>query len=102
MGPTANDVENEVDGRSARAAEAASSWLTYVTQLLAASAARADLPSTSFSTSFAVGPIPSQVRMSPDGGTAYINDQDAHTITYVDVATNQAVGARKSTRLNSS
>ena len=66
--------------------------VTYVTQLLAASAARADLPSTSFSTSFAVGPIPSQVRMSPDGGTAYINDQDAHTITYVDVATNQAVG----------
>ena len=31
MGPTANDVENEVDGRSARAAEAASSWVTYVT-----------------------------------------------------------------------
>lgn len=67
------------------------SGVTYVTQLLAGSAARADLPSTSFSTSFAVGPIPSQVRMSPDGATAYINDQDAQTITYVDVATNQAV-----------
>src|SRR5205814_5787998 len=66
--------------------------VTYVTQLSAATASRADLPSTSFSTSFAVGPIPSQVRMSPDGGNAYINDQDAHTITYIDVATNQAVG----------
>ena len=41
--------------------------VTYVTQLSAATASRADLPSTSFSTSFAVGPIPSQVRMSPDG-----------------------------------
>src|SRR3989440_2952052 len=65
--------------------------VTYVTQLLAASASRADLPSTSFSTSFAVGDIPSQVRMSPDGRTAYVGDQDARTITYVDVATNQAV-----------
>ena len=64
--------------------------VTYVTQLHAASASRADLPSTSFSPPFPVGDIPSQVHMSPDGQTAYVGDQDAGTITYVDVATNQA------------
>jgi len=69
-----------------------SAGVTYVTQALAASAARADLPSTSFSTSFPVGDLPSQVRMSPDGGTAYVGNQDAQTITYIDVATNRAVG----------
>ena len=69
-----------------------SAGVTYVTQVLAASAARADLPSTSFSTSFPVGDLPSQVRMSPDGGTAYVGNQDAQTITYIDVATNRAVG----------
>ena len=66
--------------------------VTYVTQLSAATASRADLPSTSFPTTFPVGPIPSQVRMSPDGGTAYINNQDGHVIDFVDVATNQTVG----------
>ena len=66
--------------------------VTYVTQAHAASAARADLPSTSFSTSFPVGELPSQVRMSPDGGTAYVPNQDSHTITYIDVATNQTLG----------
>jgi len=68
-----------------------SAGVTYVTQSLAAAAARADLPSTSFSTSFPVGELPSQVRMSPDGRTAYVGNQDAGTITYVDVATNHAV-----------
>jgi YVTN family beta-propeller protein len=64
----------------------------YVTQAWAASAVRADLPSTTFSAPFAVGDLPSQVRMSPDGQTAYVANQDARTITYVDVATNQATG----------
>src|SRR5207302_3556184 len=64
--------------------------VTYVTQLSAATASRADLPSSRFSPPFPVGEIPSQVRMSPDGKTAYVGDQDARTITYVDVATNQA------------
>ena len=68
------------------------SGVTYVTQLHAATASRANLPSTSFSPPFPVGDIPSQVRMSPDGKTAYVGDQDAGTITYVDVATNHAVG----------
>jgi YVTN family beta-propeller protein len=65
--------------------------VTYVTQLLAGSAARADLPSTSFATPFPVGGLPSQVRMSPDGRTAYVENQDARTITFIDVATNQPV-----------
>ena len=64
--------------------------VVYVTQLLAAAAVRADLPSTALSAPFAVGDIPSQVRISPDGATAYINNQDSQTITFVDVATNTA------------
>src|SRR3989475_11706179 len=30
--------------------------------------------------------------MSPDGRTAYVSDQDAGTITFISVATNQAFG----------
>jgi YVTN family beta-propeller protein len=65
--------------------------VVYVTRAHAASAARADLPSTVFSAPFAVGELPSQVRISPDGKTAYVSNQDARTITVVNVATNQAV-----------
>jgi len=65
--------------------------VVYITQGLAGSAVRADLPSTMLSTSFAVGDLPSQVRIHPNGKTAYVSDQDARTITYVDVASNQAV-----------
>ena len=65
--------------------------VVYVTQAHAGSAARADLPATQFSASFPVGDLPSQVRIHPNGKTAYVSDQDARTITYVDVASNQAV-----------
>ncbi|PYP67701.1 MAG: hypothetical protein DMD36_14580, partial [Gemmatimonadetes bacterium] len=68
--------------------------VTYVTQAWAASAARADLPATTFSTPFPVGAFPSQVRMSPDGRMAYVGNQNnpsAGTITFVSVATNEAV-----------
>ncbi len=65
--------------------------VVYVTQAHAGSAARADLPATLFSASFPVGDLPSQVRIHPDGKTAYVSDQDARTITYVDMASNQAV-----------
>jgi YVTN family beta-propeller protein len=65
--------------------------VAYVTQAHAASAARMDLPSTTFSTPFPVGDLPSQVRISPDGQTAYVSNQDASTITVLDVATNHAV-----------
>jgi hypothetical protein len=57
----------------------------YVTQLHAAAANRADLPATAFSAPFNVGELPSQVRMSPDGGTAYVGNQDARTVTFVRV-----------------
>jgi len=36
--------------------------------------------------------LPSQVRMSPDGATAYVENQDSRTITYLDVATNSIIG----------
>jgi len=69
-----------------------SAGVVYVTQSLAASAVRADLPSTTFSTPFPVGYLPSQVRMSPDGRTAYVSNQDDGTVTFINVATNQAFG----------
>jgi YVTN family beta-propeller protein len=65
--------------------------VTYVTQVQDSSAARADLPSTALSASFPVGALPSQVRMSPDGRTAYVENQDARTITFIDVASNERV-----------
>jgi YVTN family beta-propeller protein len=64
---------------------------TYVTQLLAATAVRANLPATTLSAPFEVGFLPSQIRMSPDGGTAYVSNQDDATITVVDVAMNRAI-----------
>jgi len=68
------------------------SGVVYVTQSLAASAVRADLPSAMFSAPFPVGYLPSQVRMSPDGRTAYVSNQDDGTVTFINVATNQAFG----------
>src|SRR5207249_7501378 len=67
--------------------------VVYITQGLAGSAVRADLPSTRLSASFAVGDLPSQVRIHPNGRTAYVGNQDSHTVTVVDVETNQAVAA---------
>jgi len=64
--------------------------VAYVTRAHAASAVRADLPSTTFSAPFPVGALPSQVRISPDGQTAYVSNQDAGTITFIHVATSQA------------
>ena len=68
------------------------SGVVYVTQALAASAVRADLPSTTFSAPFPVGYLPSQVRMSPDGRTAYVSNQDEGTVTFINVATNRPFG----------
>ena len=66
--------------------------VAYITQGWNASAVRADLPSSVLSAPFPVGDLPSQVRISPDGSTAYVENQDSQTITYVDVATNQIIG----------
>src|SRR5260370_1226988 len=38
-----------------------------------------------------VGALPYQLRMSPYGSTAYVEDQDSPAITYIDVATNQII-----------
>ena len=86
-GTTANDVE-PLDGLPF--AVAVSQNVVYVTRALAASAVRADLPSTTLSAPFAVGDLPSQVRMSPDSVTAFVGNQDARTITFMNVTTNTA------------
>jgi YVTN family beta-propeller protein len=65
--------------------------VVYVTQAAGGSIARADLPDQSFPVHIAVGALPSQVRMSPDGRTAYVSNQDAGTITVVDVATDRPI-----------
>jgi YVTN family beta-propeller protein len=66
--------------------------VAYITEGWSAAAVRADLPNTALSDPFPVGALPSQVRMSPDGSTAYVEDQDSQTITYIDVATNHIIG----------
>jgi YVTN family beta-propeller protein len=66
--------------------------VTYITQLDAGSAVRANLPLMALSAPFAVGPLPSQVRISADGQTAYVSNQTNGTIAFVSVATNQITG----------
>lgn len=85
---------NEVSALSAQPFAVAISRnnVAYITQGWNASAVRADLPSIALSAPFPVGDLPSQVRMSPDGSTAYVENQDARTITYIDVATNHIIG----------
>jgi YVTN family beta-propeller protein len=67
----------------------APSGITYVTQASGASAARAEQPRPPFSLLVPVGPVPSQVRMSPTGQTAYVANQNMRTVTFVNVVTNQ-------------
>ena len=67
----------------------APSGITYVTRLDFGSLARAERPRPPFSLVFAAGPVPSQVRMSPDGQTAYVGNQDAGTVRFINVATHQ-------------
>src|SRR5207249_10922714 len=55
--------------------------VVYVSRVAADSAARDNLPSESFTTMVPVGPEASQVRISTDGATAYIGNQDAGTIS---------------------
>src|SRR5207247_4757938 len=50
--------------------------------------ARGVLPSTDLSNQLQSGILDSQVRISPDGRTAYVNNQDAGTIEVIDVQTN--------------
>jgi len=52
---------------------------------------RANLPSMTLSVPFRVGAIPSQVRISPNGQTAYVNNQERSVIKIIDVATDQVI-----------
>jgi YVTN family beta-propeller protein len=67
--------------------------VAYVTLAHTETAVRIDLPTMRFSEPFSVGSLPSQVRFSPDGKTAYVANQDLGAITFVTVATNE-VSAR--------
>jgi len=60
-------------------------YVTTVFGLLA----RGELPSTDLSNRIAAGILQSQVRISPDGRTAYVNNQDAGTIQVIDVGANK-------------
>jgi len=63
----------------------------YVSQAYAGSLARGNLPRTDLPVGIPVGPLPSQVRVDPNGRRAYVGNQDAGTITVVRVATNEVV-----------
>jgi YVTN family beta-propeller protein len=67
----------------------APSGVTYVTQASGGSVARAERPQPPFSMLVPVGPLPCQVRMSPEGRTAYVGNQNAGTVTFVNVETSQ-------------
>jgi DNA-binding beta-propeller fold protein YncE len=65
-----------------------SASVVFVTQLDAGFVARTSVPSKTFDITFAIGAIPSQVRISPDGQTAYVNNQDAGSVKFVNVSSN--------------
>jgi YVTN family beta-propeller protein len=67
--------------------------IMYVTELDGGMAARALVGNDQFGDVDPVGPLPSQIRMSPDGATAFVSNQNAQTVTYLDVARNMAVGS---------
>src|SRR2546425_3507094 len=50
--------------------------VVYVTQATGGFVARADLPNQSFPVHIAVGALPSQVRMSPDGRTGHLSKHE--------------------------
>jgi len=89
--PSLGAVDSVALGNTPFAVAISSGGVVYVTQAASGSVARADLPEQSFPVHVAVGPLPSQVRMSPDGRTAYVSNQDAGTITVVDVATDRPI-----------
>lgn len=65
--------------------------VVYVTQFAVGTAVRADLPTPVFGPPFSVGIVPNQIRMHPDGQTAFVSNQFGGTIRVIDVATNQAI-----------
>jgi len=67
--------------------------VVYVSRLDAAALSRADLPATVFSTTAAVGAVPTDVAFDPTGTTAYVTNQFSASLGIVDVATNTQVDA---------
>lgn len=63
-----------------------SSSLVFVTQLDAGYMGRTTVASRTFGTDFPVGAIPSQVRVSANGQTVYVNNQDAGAIKFLDAS----------------
>lgn len=83
-------VDSVALGGTPFAAAISPSGVTYVTQVHAGTVVRARTPSPPFSTLISVGPLPSQIRVSPNGQTAYVGNQGDGTITFVNVQTDQA------------
>jgi len=63
--------------------------VVYVSRPEGVSIARADLPSTSFTAMIPAGGIPTQVRFSPDGETAYVGSVWPAAVTFIDVSTSE-------------
>jgi len=68
--------------------------VVYVTRATADSVARTVLPNITFPTQFPIGDLPSQVRISPNGQTAYVSNQGTgggggtSTVRFVNVSSN--------------
>jgi YVTN family beta-propeller protein len=60
--------------------------VVFVTQLDAGMMGRTTITVPSFNTDFLVGAIPSQARVSPDGHTVYVNNQDAGAVKFYDTS----------------
>jgi len=90
LGATRNGVA--VSGMPYAVAVSASG-VVCVSRLAHGTIVRADLPSTSFTDTVSAGENPSQVRISPDGQTAYIGNGSAGTVTFVNVSTGQRLGS---------
>ena len=65
--------------------------VVYVTRLDAAAVSRADLPDSTFLTTFDVGVVPTDVAFDPTGARAYVTHQASRNVGIVDVATNTQI-----------
>jgi len=91
--PTLTDVDSIALSGGPFAVAVSPFDVAYVTQSSASSVARTVLPNMSFTT-FAIGALPSQVRISPNGQTAYVTNQGSgggggtSKVKFVTVSTN--------------
>ena len=68
-----------------------STSVVFVTQLDAGHMGRTTVAGRSFGTDFPVGATPSQVRVSPNGRTVYVNNQDAGAVKFLDTSAGTTV-----------